>query len=188
MAVALPKFLKNMSATQVLGLLAVVVLGYVLYTYSLRKGSSKDSMKNSGSSSNSTSLPPVPTLSQNVPTGGNVEPSVAFNQMDSYATVAGVETTNNYSGKGVSKAVMDPAELLPRDENSEWAKLNPVSTGDLMNVSLLKAGWNHGVNTVGQSLKNANLQLRPDPTIPQMSVGPWNNSTIEPDINRRPLI
>jgi hypothetical protein len=83
---------------------------------------------------------------------------------------------------------MDPAELLPRDENSEWAKLNPVGQGDLMNVSLLKAGWNHGINTVGQSMKNANLQLRPDPSIPQASVGPWNNSTIEADINRRPLL
>lgn len=188
MAVALPKFLKNMSTNHVLGLLAVVVLGYVLYTYSLRKGSSKDSMKDSAETASS-SLPPVPTLSQQVPTGGaGVEPSVAFNQMDSYATVSGVDTTNNYAGKGVAKAVMDPAELLPRDENSEWAKLNPVGKSELMNVSLLKAGWNHGINTVGQSMKNANLQLRPDPSIPQASVGPWNNSTIEPDINRRPLL
>ena len=45
MAISLPKFLKNLSTNHVLGLLAVVVLGYVLYTYSLRKGSSKDSMK-----------------------------------------------------------------------------------------------------------------------------------------------
>lgn len=188
MAVALPKILKNLSTNHVLGLLAVVVLGYVLYTYSLRKGSSKDSMKGSSDSTSST-LPPVPTLSQQVPTGGaGVEPSVAFNQMDNYATVNGVETTNNYAGKGAAKAVMDPAELLPHDENSEWAKLNPVGKSELMNVSLLKAGWNHGINTVGQSMKNANLQLRPDPSIPQASVGPWNNSTIEPDINRRPLL
>lgn len=187
MAAALPKFLKNLSTNHVLGLLAVVVLGYVLYTYSRRKGSSKDSMKNDNTTE--TSLPPVPTLSQQVPTGsGSVEPSVAFNQIDNYASVSGVETTNNYAGKGVAKAVIDPAELLPRDENSEWAKLNPVGKSELMNVSLLKAGWNHGINTVGQSMKNANLQLRPDPNIPQASVGPWNNSTIEPDINRRPLL
>ena len=188
MAVALPKILKNLSTNHVLVLLAVVVLGYVLYTYSLRKGSSKDSMKGDDSAPTST-LPPVPTLSQQVPTGGaSVEPSVAFGQMDSYATVNGVETTNNYSGKGVAKSVMDPAELLPRDENSEWSKLNPVGKSELMNVSLLKAGWNHGINTVGQSMKNGNLQLRADPSIPQASVGPWNNSTIEPDINRRPLL
>lgn len=187
MAVSLPKFLKNLSTNHFLGLLAAVVLGYVLYTYSLNKGSSKDSMKDSAASNSS--LPPVPTLSQQVPTGSSgVEPSVAFGQMDNYATVNGVETTNNYSGKGVAKDVMDPAELLPRDENSEWAKLNPVGKSELMNVSLLKAGWNHGINTVGQSMKNANLQLRADPSIPQASVGPWNNSTIEPDINRRPLL
>ena len=188
MAVALPKILKNLTTNHVLGLLAVVVLGYVLYTYSLRKGSSKDSMKDGDDVATST-LPPVPTLTQQVPTSGtHVEPSVAFNQMDSYASVSGVETTNNYVGKGAVKDVMDPAELLPHDENSEWAKLNPVGKSELMNVSLLKAGWNHGINTVGQSMKNANLQLRADPSIPQAAIGPWNNSTIEPDINRRPLL
>lgn len=186
MAVTLPKILKNFSTNHVLGLLAAIVLGYVLYTYSLRKGSSKDSMK---TASNTTALPSVPTMSNPAPpTDGGYEPAVAFNQMDNFAPVSGMETTNNYVGKGIAKAVMDPAELLPNDENSEWAKLNPVGTNELMNVSLLKAGWNHGINTVGQSLKNANLQLRPDPIISQSSVGPWNTSTIEPDINRRPLL
>lgn len=186
MAIALPKFLKNMSTNQVLGLLALVVLSYVLYTYSVSKGMTKDTMKGDNNETTA-SLPPVPTMKQGVSTGGSFEPSVSFDQMDSYADVNGVQTTNNYPSKGENKEVLNPADLLPSDENSEWAKLNPVGSGDLMNVSLLKSGWNQGINTVGQSLKNANLQIRPDPSIPQMTVGPWNNSTIEPDVNRRPL-
>ena len=56
-----------------------------------------------------------------------------------------------------------------------------------MNVSLLKAGHHIGINTVGQSLRNANLQLRSEPPNPKMDVGPWNQTTIAGDPYRRPL-
>ena len=59
--------------------------------------------------------------------------------------------------------------------------------GDLQNVNLLKAGHHVGVNTVGQSLRNANLQVRSEPANPQNNVGPWMNSTMEPDTMRVPL-
>ena len=36
-------------------------------------------------------------------------------------------------------------------------------------------------------LRNANLQLRSEPPNPQLKVSPWSQSTIEPDVNRRPL-
>ena len=62
-----------------------------------------------------------------------------------------------------------------------------MGSGDLKNVSLLKAGWHIGINTVGQSLRNANLQLRSEPPNPQLSTGPWNQSTISADMQRRPL-
>ena len=44
-----------------------------------------------------------------------------------------------------------------------------------------------GINTVGQSLRNANRQLRSEPPNPQVKVSPWLQSTIEPDSNRKPL-
>lgn len=45
-----------------------------------------------------------------------------------------------------------------------------------------------GINTVAGSLRNANRQLRADPIIPKnMGVSPWNVSTIEEDLARRPL-
>ena len=53
-----------------------------------------------------------------------------------------------------------------------------MGSGDLKNVSLLKAGYHIGINTVGQSLRNANLQLRSEPANPQLNVGPWNQTTI----------
>jgi hypothetical protein len=77
--------------------------------------------------------------------------------------------------------------LLPKDTNSQWAQLNPVGQGEIGNINFLKAGYQIGIDTVGQSLRNANLQERSDPVIPQMSVGPWNMSTITPDFMRPPL-
>ena len=40
------------------------------------------------------------------------------------------------------------------------------------------AGWNLGIDTQGQSLKNANFQLRSEFPNPRIQTGPWNNSTI----------
>ena len=82
---------------------------------------------------------------------------------------------------------INPADLLPKDQNSKFARMNPRGQGDLMGVSLLEAGHHVGINTVGQSLRNANLQLRSEPANPQMNIGPWNNTTMGPDVSRRPL-
>lgn len=81
---------------------------------------------------------------------------------------------------------LNPSELLPIDAHSQWAAVNPAA-GDLQGKNFLSAGALVGVNTVGQSLRNANHQLRPDPPNPQMQVSPWLQSTIEPDLSRRPL-
>ncbi len=82
---------------------------------------------------------------------------------------------------------LQASELLPKDANSVWAQQNPMGPGSLKGVNFLSAGALVGINTVGQSLKNANLQLRSEPPNPQVSVSIFNNSTIEPDFNRRPL-
>jgi len=80
---------------------------------------------------------------------------------------------------------LTPGELLPKDPNSVWAQQNPMGTGSLKGKNFLSAGALIGVNTVGQSLRNANYQLRSEPPNPQVPVTVFNNSTIEPDTNRR---
>jgi hypothetical protein len=96
------------------------------------------------------------------------------------------------SGQGVPSSCnsansSNPSDLLPKDTNSQWAQLNPAGKGDLANINLLKAGYHIGIDTVGQTLRNANLQIRSEPPNPQVNVGPWNLSTIEPDFMRPPL-
>jgi hypothetical protein len=82
---------------------------------------------------------------------------------------------------------LTPSELLPKDSNSIWAQQNPMGTGSLKGKNFLSAGALIGVNTVGQSLRNANYQLRSEPPNPQVPVTVFNVPTIEPDVNRRAL-
>jgi len=105
-----------------------------------------------------------------------------------FASATGVQTSIPGIPSSCSKPnIQNPAELLPKDSNSQWAQLNPSGQGELSNVNLLKAGYHIGIDTIGQTLRNANLQIRSEPPNPQLSVGPWNQSTIEPDFMRVPL-
>lgn len=103
---------------------------------------------------------------------------------EEYASVSGITTTQPPVSGNIN-ANQNPSELLPHDSNSQWSELNPSGKGELSNINLLQAG--HHIGTISQSLRNANLQLRSEPANPQISVGPWNNTTIEPDNYRRGL-
>ena len=83
--------------------------------------------------------------------------------------------------------ILTSAELLPSDVKTTWSEVTPVNPGGLDNKNFLDAGFHIGINTVGQSMRNANRQLRSDPPIPKVEVSIWNRSTIEADDNRRPL-
>ena len=114
------------------------------------------------------------------------------NRNKAYSNGSSVGGSSQPSGMGLPSSCtkgssQNPADLLPKDNNSQWAQLNPAGKGDLANINLLKAGYHIGIDTVGQTLRNANLQIRSEPPNPQVNVGPWNLSTIEPDFMRPPL-
>jgi hypothetical protein len=82
----------------------------------------------------------------------------------------------------------DPADLLPNDVNNAWSQLNPTAQGDIRNPDLLQAGYLIGLDTIGQTLRIPNYQLRADPIIPKQNVGPWNQAPdVDPDYGRVPL-
>jgi hypothetical protein len=92
------------------------------------------------------------------------------------------------TGQGAQlKPVNNPSDLLPKDANSDWAQLNPSVMNAGATPDLLQAGYHIGLDTIGQTLRNANYQLRSDPIIPKQDIGPWSQSTIEPDLGRVPL-
>ena len=82
----------------------------------------------------------------------------------------------------------DPSDLLPNDVNNAWTQLNPTSQGDIRNPDLLQAGYLIGLDTIGQTLRIPNYQLRADPIIPKQNIGPWNQAPdVDPDYGRVPL-
>ena len=82
------------------------------------------------------------------------------------------------------RPVNNVSDLLPRDPNSEWAKLNPgLNAG--ATPDLLSAGTIIGIPS--PPIRYGNMQLRSDPVISRQDVGPWNQSTIVQDISRVPL-
>ena len=105
-----------------------------------------------------------------------------------YSSVEGqINTENKFPKDCFPKDQLQPKELLPGDYESSWKEVAPNNPGALEDQNLLEAGYHVGVNTVGQSLRNANLQLRSEPPNPQVKVSPWMQSTIDPDSNRKPL-
>ena len=111
---------------------------------------------------------------------------------EGFADVAGYEGPAQFSSAQppagcYPRDQLTPSELLPNDMNSVWAEQNPMGPGSLKGKNFLSAGALIGVNTVGQSMRNANLQVRSEPPNPQVAVSIFNQTTISPDISHRPL-
>lgn len=187
---SLQSLVKQLTKNKIVMLIAALALGYALYNYSKGKGLTLSGMTNDVRVERDAEPQQGGNHSAVTVDGGvdNYQPAHPEGENTDYGTANGMNTdTYGLPPSCAKQQVVDPKELLPKDNNSEFSKLNPSGAGDLMNVSLLKAGHHIGINTVGQSLRNANLQLRSEPPNPKMDVGPWNSSTITGDPFRRPL-
>jgi len=81
---------------------------------------------------------------------------------------------------------LNSKDLLPQeDANGGWGEAAPKTQGSLSYTNFVEATHHFGVNTVGNSLRNANLQIRSDPIIEKKEVGPWQNSTYTADTTRK---
>ena len=78
-------------------------------------------------------------------------------------------------------------DLLPQNDMAQWSDVYPSGVGQLQNKNFLHSGHHVGINSVGQSLKNPNLQLRSEVPNPTVLVSPWQNSSYTSDLLRRPL-
>jgi hypothetical protein len=180
-------FLKNLKKLKVEHVVLFLIGGVVLYHLISTYNNSK-SMGHEQMTSRDTQAMYSEQHASEKKHSGAVEPSQPMGQNETYAPATGMSTSTQGLPPSCSKsAVVDPAELLPKDTNSQWAQLNPSGSGDLENVNLLRSGYHMGIDTVGNTLRNANLQLRSEPANPQVNVGPWNNTTISPDTMRVPL-
>ena len=120
----LQKMIKNLGKNSMFMLFAAVVLGYAVYNYSQGKGLTLSGMEND-----------VREAVESPSTdggAGNYQPSMPQGENEDYASSSGLNTdTYGLPPSCAKQQVVDPKDLLPRDNNSEFSKLNPAGAGDL---------------------------------------------------------
>ena len=165
------EFLKSHSVIALAGLLILIL---AIGQFSERKRHQKSNFDTSN-------LTPAPYKPSNTTEHGStakppsppsppLPPSQPKTQTGSHGGLA--------SSCGATK--LSPEDLLPNTRAT-------VSGPNNVDKNFLSAGALAGINTVGSSLRNANLQIRSEPPNPKKAVSPWMNSTIEPDLMRVPL-
>jgi hypothetical protein len=165
---------KTLRANHILVILGAIVLVYAVYNYSDQKF-----------------VVPYEPLQAEAGGRPNTAPPAAPGTAPGASGYSAVDPMTGQSGSGSAGAtnlpVANPSDLLPRDTNNQWGSLNPAGSGDLLGQNLLSATFLTGIDTIGNTMKNANLQIRSEPPNPQLNVGPWNQSTFAPDLMRTPL-
>ena len=119
------------------------------------------------------------------PAADQVHASESLGKNERFLPVSGIKTPTS-----CKQGFLGAEDLLPSGKSKQiqdFDNANPTGEGILKGVNYLDAGFHVGVNTVGQSLRNANRQVRAEPPNPQVSVSPWMNTTIGPDLIRKPL-
>lgn len=106
------------------------------------------------------------------------------NDLASYVSTTGVANEDD------DEFIFDSNKLLPNEAMDEaddpWFTVNPQAV-NIQNSHLIDPSIFHGINSIGTSHKNGSLDLRPEPPCPKMIVAPWNQSSIEPDFNIKPM-
>ena len=151
----------------VVSILAAIVILFGISSYSSSKTNMRDMMSDG-------SVAPASA------------PSMLHPSMDAVHSPEPVHADNNQNY--AAQQIATPDQLLPHDTNSEWGSLNMASqSNNGLTDSLVPPSYFIGLDTKSSTLRNSNQQIRSDPYIPKQDVGPWWQSTIDPDIMRVPL-
>jgi hypothetical protein len=155
-------------------ILAGVVALYVLFSsYSGSKGLLVDKAEELGGSGQ------MGPLSEQGPYM-SMPHGVAGNSL----SVQGVQGRSPSSQQTYSENTLSSSELLPKGEiGASWAAVNPVGADDLKGQNFLQAGYHSNINVVGiaQTNRNPSYDIRSEAPNPQSKVGPFLNTTIDPD-------
>ena len=167
----------KLSQTKILrlGMVAAgIAVLYVLFTsYSGAKGAIVDKAEELGGTG---SMAPLsdngPYMSIPGGVGGNA------------SSVQGIQGRTPSSQQTYQESQLSSSELLPSGKiGADWAAVNPVGGEDLKGQNFLQAGYHSNINVVGvaQTNRNASWDIRSELPNPQSKVGPFLNTTIDPD-------
>ena len=168
-------------------MLFVIIAIAAIFLYISRKNSysyeGNESVSNANLYSTTQNNQPsgVSMSSSNQP---SIRPAESNGMNEVFSTVPGSSKNNEGTiVTNVSSNALQPGELLPKQNNS-WG-----NAGQSVQIpgNLLSPTYLAGIDTIGSSLRNPNLQIRSEPPNPQQQVSIWNQSTITPDYLRVPF-
>lgn len=154
--------------------LAGVAILYVLFTsYSGAKGAMVDKAEELGGTGGMAPLAESgPYMSMPHGVAGNA------------VSVAGMQSRTPSSQQTYQENTLSSSELLPNGKiGADFAAVNPVGSDDLKGQNFLQAGYHSNINIVGiaQTKRNQSYDIRSELPNPQSKVGPFLNTTIDPD-------
>jgi len=172
---SIKSLLKSFKSDHLLYVVAIAVIGYLVYRYNVRSASALDTMSHYGE------MPPPSDGGKN---NFAAVPAAPMGENEDYMKVDGGKVSSKGLPPHNSNGGLKAEHLLPVDNNSQFSNLNPQGKGALGELSFLQAGHHKGVDTQSNTMRNANLQLRSEPPIPVTQVGPFHNHTMGPDTTR----
>ena len=119
-------------------------------------------------------------------TGNSVlQPMTESHSVSGYS---GSSAYGSFGGTGNNEMsdeqLMNSENYLPQQTTNDWFNVLEEPTS-IKNRHLITASKLIGVNTIGTSKRNASRDLRGNIPAPKIQVSPWNNSSIDPDMNIR---
>jgi len=156
----------------------VVILAYLISSYSSAKGVVGEGLESpaTGSTAPLSDAGPVGVSSHSL--GGNSQPAESLQSRHPSSTATYSETT------------LSAKELLPKGQvGASWAAVNPQGANDIKGQNFLDAGYhtNTAISGVSQTNRNASWDVRSETPNPQGPVGPFLNTTIESNPFKRGL-
>ena len=154
--------------------LAGVVVLYTLFTsYGGAKGSLLDRAEELGG------LGPTGPMSQSGPSM-----SLPFSMGGNAASAEGLQGRTPSSQQTYQETTLNSDELMPKGQmGASWAAVNPASGDDLKGQNFLQSGYHSNINIIGiaQTNRNPTYDIRSEQPNPQGKVGPFLQTTIDPD-------
>lgn len=156
----------------------IVLVGYLLTTYSSAKGVVGEGLESPATGSSAPLADTVSGPASSYSAGGNAQP------------VESVQGRHPSSAATYTESTLTTGELLPKGQvGASWDAVNPQGMGDIKGQNFLDAGYhaNTAVAGVSQTNRNASWDVRSEQPNPQGSVGPFLNTTIESNPFKRGL-
>lgn len=151
----------------------VVVLAYLITSYSSVKGKVAEGLEVAGQTLTSPTGPLAdvgPYDRMQYSAGGNAQPTEVL------------QARHPASQSTYTSSTLSADQLLPTGEmGASWSAVNPSSMSDLKGQNFLDAGYhtNTVIAGVSQTNRNASWDVRSETPNPQGQVGPFLNTTIE---------